>query len=100
MIIQAENDQWSLSEKIDMLYCFKPEVILIEGHKKEPYPKAVILRDESDLELVEILPNIQVVLCRDPELAKMLKDSACPVFNMDDNAGVDWIFDYLIHEAR
>ena len=89
MIIQAENGKWSLSEEIDMLSFFKPDVILIEGYKNELYPKAVILRDESDLELVEKLDNIQVVLCRNPELANMLKESDLPVLNIDDAVRLD-----------
>lgn len=93
MIIQAESGQWSLSEEIDMLSFFKPDVILIEGYKNEPYPKAVILRDESDLELVEKLHNIQVVLYRKSGLPNLLKDSALPVLNMDD--GVSWILEYI-----
>ncbi|MBS8263055.1 molybdopterin-guanine dinucleotide biosynthesis protein B [Mesobacillus boroniphilus] len=96
MIIHAENGQWSLSEEIDMLSFFKPDVILIEGYKNEPYPKAVILRDESDLELVEKLHNIQVVLCRKPGLSNLLKDSALPVLNMDD--GVCWILEYITNK--
>lgn len=91
MIIQAENGPWSLSEEIDMLSFFKPDVILIEGYKNEPFPKAVILRDEKDLELVEKLQNIQVVLCRDPGLLDLLKDIAPPVLNMED--GVNWILE-------
>lgn len=96
MIIHAENGQWSLSEEIDMLSFFKPDVILIEGYKNEPYPKAVILRDESDLELVEKLQNIHVVLCRNQELHNLLKDSAIPVLNMDD--GISWIFEYITNK--
>ncbi|WP_226675781.1 molybdopterin-guanine dinucleotide biosynthesis protein B [Mesobacillus jeotgali] len=93
MIIHAENDKWSLSEEIDMLSFFKPDVILIEGYKNESYPKAVILRDESDLELVGKLQNIQVVLCRSAELIDMLKGSPLPVLEIDD--GINWILDYI-----
>ncbi|MBT2642673.1 molybdopterin-guanine dinucleotide biosynthesis protein B [Bacillus sp. ISL-41] len=93
MIIQAENGPWSLAEEIDMLSFFKPDVILIEGYKNEPFPKAVILRDEKDLELVEKLQNIQVILCRDTGLQDVLKDRAFPVLNMDD--GVNWILEEI-----
>lgn len=93
LVIQADNGSWSLSEEIDMLSIFNPDVILIEGHKQEPYPKAVILRDENDIELVEKLANIQVILCRDPELVNMLKDSAVPVLGMED--GVSWITTHI-----
>ncbi|MEW8970046.1 molybdopterin-guanine dinucleotide biosynthesis protein B [Mesobacillus jeotgali] len=93
LVIQAENGSWSLSEEIDMLSFFKPDLILIEGHKQEPYPKAVILRNEDDIELMEKLENIQVVLCRDPELVNILKDTAVPVLDMED--GVDWITTHI-----
>lgn len=93
MVIHAENGQWSLSEEIDMLSFFKPDVILIEGYKNEPYPKVVILRDEKDLELVDKLHNIKVVLYRNSELANMLKDSSLPVLDIDD--GINWIIEYI-----
>lgn len=93
LVIQAESGSWSISEKIDMLSSFNPDVILIEGHKHEPYPKAVILRDENDIELVEKLENIQVVLCRDPGLVNRLKDTDFPVLVMEH--GVDWITTHL-----
>jgi molybdopterin-guanine dinucleotide biosynthesis adapter protein len=98
LVIHAENGNWSLSEEIDMLSCFNPDVILIEGYKQEPYPKAVILRDESDLELVENLSNIQVVLLRKQELAIMLKDSGHTVLNMID--GLSWILEHIQNKHR
>ena len=93
LVIQADNGFWSLSEEIDMLSIFNPDVILIEGHKQEPYPKAVILRDENDIELVEKLENIQVILGRVPELVNLWKDSPVPVLGMED--GVGWITRHL-----
>ena len=96
LVIQAESGHWSLSEEIEMLSFFKPDVILIEGYKFEPFPKAVILRDESDLELLEKLENVQVVLCSDPELVNRLKDTAVPVLDRDD--GVGWILTHIINK--
>ncbi len=98
MLIQAESKQWSLSDEIEILSCFNPDVVLIEGYKKEPYPKAVILRDEADVELLEQLTNIQAVFFRDQKLASMLKDSVVPVFYMEGNDGVNWILDYINHQ--
>jgi molybdopterin-guanine dinucleotide biosynthesis adapter protein len=99
MVLQAENGQWSLSEEIAVLACFKPDVILIEGHKSEPYPKAVILRDEEDLELVDGLANIQAVFYRDPKLAVQLKDRPFPIFHTDENKGVKWVLDYILGQV-
>ncbi|MGV2940784.1 molybdopterin-guanine dinucleotide biosynthesis protein B [Mesobacillus sp. LC4] len=96
LVIQAESGSWSLPEEIDLLSFFNPDVILIEGHKHESYPKAVILRDKNDIELLGKLENIQVVLCRDPELVNMLKDTAVPVLNMEH--GADWITTHLLNK--
>lgn len=96
LVIQAESGSWSLPEEIDLLSFFNPDVILIEGHKHESYPKAVILRDMNDIELLGKLENIQVVLCRDPELVNKLKDTAVPVLNMEH--GADWITTHLLNK--
>lgn len=95
ILIQAEKTHWTLYEEIELLSFFKPDVILIEGYKNEKYPKAVILRDENDLSLLEKLENIKVVLYRDGNLANHLKDSSIPAFDAADQNGSLWIEDYI-----
>lgn len=95
IIIQAEDVPWSLAKEIEMLSFFKPDVIIIEGYKNERYPKAVILRDKNDLELLEKLPNIKIIFHRDPKLASQLIDSGFPVFDTEDEAGYKWILNYI-----
>ncbi|WHX41897.1 molybdopterin-guanine dinucleotide biosynthesis protein B [Mesobacillus sp. AQ2] len=99
LVLHAENRQWSLAEEIEVLSCFETDVILIEGYKREAYPKAVILRNEADLELLKVLANIKVVFYRDPNLANLLKDCACPVFQMEDDRGVNWVLDYILEQV-
>ncbi|MFC7321199.1 molybdopterin-guanine dinucleotide biosynthesis protein B [Halobacillus campisalis] len=49
-------------EKMVKWYSFlEPDLILVEGYKKATYPKAVIIKKNEDLELLD-LDNIQVVL--------------------------------------
>jgi len=95
ILIQAEQKQWSLLEEIEMLSFFKPDVILVEGYKNEKYPKAVILRDEGDLELLDKLPDIKVIFYRDASLARHLKDLAIPSFDMTDGSGFTWLTNYI-----
>lgn len=95
LLIQAEQEHWSLKDEIEMLNFFKPDVILIEGHKNEKYPKAVILRNEGDLELLVKLPNIRVVFYRDKGLAKQLNDLSVPAFDLNDESGFAWLADYI-----
>lgn len=95
LIIQAEKHEWSLSQEIAILSSFKPDVILIEGHKKENYPKVVILRDERDLELLENLSNIKVIFYRDGEWSAALKSVNLPAFHFNDADGFQWIINFL-----
>ena len=95
MLLQAEDDQWSLSEEINLLSFFNPDAIVIEGHKHEKFPKAVILRDEKDLPLVEKLINVKVILYRDGNLLNFLKHSSIPVFDAGDIKGYHWIANYI-----
>ena len=95
ILIQAEQKQWSLLEEIEMLSFFKPDVILVEGYKNEKYPKAVILRDEEDLELLDKLPDIKVIFYRDASLTKHLMDLPIPAFDTSDVSGFNWLTNYL-----
>lgn len=95
ILIQAEQKQWSLLEEIEMLSFYKPDVILIEGYKNEKYPKAVILRDNGDLELLDKLPDIKVIFYRDEILARHLMDQDIPAFHTSDVSGFTWLTNYF-----
>ena len=95
ILIQAENGHWSLTEEIEMLSFFKPNAIIIEGHKNEGFPKAVILRDENDMNLVEKLTNVKVFFYRDANILPRLKNSKIPSFKTDDIHGYQWIENYI-----
>lgn len=99
LVVHAEKEQWSLAEEINVVSSFQADVILIEGYKREPYPKAVILRNEADIELVKDLANIQVVFYRDPIVVNLLKDCPCPVFQMEDDRGIVWVLEYLLDQV-
>jgi molybdopterin-guanine dinucleotide biosynthesis adapter protein len=81
VLIQAEKSEWSLLEEIKLLSTLSPNLILIEGHKFADFPKAVLLRDEQDLPLLEELSNIQGVFCRKPEVMnKLVNHRSYPAF--------------------
>lgn len=93
LILQSEKIVWTLEEKMKLLSFFNPDVILIEGHKKEPYPKAVIIRRQEDLELLEKLENIKVVFYwQEIEVNSKLP---YPAFSINDEKGVQWLIEFL-----
>ncbi|MFQ3543873.1 molybdopterin-guanine dinucleotide biosynthesis protein B [Halobacillus rhizosphaerae] len=56
------KENFPLSQLIDLYCFFKPDLIVIEGYKHELYPKAVIIKREEDLKLLNELSNIQFVI--------------------------------------
>ncbi|MBM7097881.1 molybdopterin-guanine dinucleotide biosynthesis protein B [Bacillus sp. H-16] len=56
-----------LKEMIDLIARTGPDVILIEGYKREAYPKAVIVQNESDRGLVTKSTNVKAVICREKQ---------------------------------
>lgn len=97
LILQAEKEIWDLESQLKILGCMECELILVEGHKHAKYPKAVLVRNSEDLELLTELSNIKIVFCHDEELARSLKVSYnFPVFSYDElEYGYSWILEYL-----
>jgi molybdopterin-guanine dinucleotide biosynthesis protein B len=93
LLLQAEKAIWTLEEKVELAAFFKPDVILIEGHKNESYPKLLLLRGKEDFELLQ-LPNVQVImLWGEIPIEDSLKE--IPSFYLDDPSAMDWTIDYL-----
>jgi molybdopterin-guanine dinucleotide biosynthesis adapter protein len=93
LLLQAEKWIWTLEEKIQLASFFKPDIILIEGHKNEPYPKLLLLRGKEDLELLQLC-NIQVIILWE-EIPKEDALKEIPSFYLNDTSVIDWTRDYL-----
>jgi molybdopterin-guanine dinucleotide biosynthesis adapter protein len=92
LLLQSEKTMWKLEEKIKLAGFFQPDVILIEGHKNEPYPKLLLIRSKGDLELLQ-LRNIQVIVVWEEALKKSFKHFPC--FYVNNPSAIDWTVDYL-----
>jgi len=73
ILLQLENGYKSLKQQIQIVSFFEPDIIIIEGHKREAYPKVVLIRDKSELELVKSLTNIQLVILWKKELEPLIE---------------------------
>ncbi|MCM3761627.1 molybdopterin-guanine dinucleotide biosynthesis protein B [Alkalihalobacillus oceani] len=60
--IHIQQQSWSLAEILALYEQFSPDLIVVEGYKKAPYPKLVLLRGEEDLELLQELTNVRAVI--------------------------------------
>ncbi|MGH1327022.1 molybdopterin-guanine dinucleotide biosynthesis protein B [Bacillus pretiosus] len=60
--LSSLREEWSLQEIIRLYEFFEVDTILIEGYKKESYPKVVLLRSAEDVELLHKVENIVAVI--------------------------------------
>lgn len=96
LLLQAEMSEWSLEQKIKLINVFDPDIILIEGYKKEQYPKLLLLRDKEDIHLCNQLSNIQAIFVRDEAenfRGNVIND--LPWFQLNDQSGINWVIHYL-----
>lgn len=95
ILLQAEKQCWSIQEQIQLLTQLQPDYILIEGHKQEDFPKAVLVRRREDLELLSKLRNIVVVFYWDKEIINIDSLQDRQAFQIDDQAGLIWLKEFL-----
>ncbi len=96
LILQADQPSWSLAEEIQLIRFFQPDIILIEGHKKEDYPKLLLVKETKDLELVHFISNIKIVLVWEQALQQQFKSiSSVPSFLINDQHGMNWTVQYI-----
>jgi molybdopterin-guanine dinucleotide biosynthesis adapter protein len=93
LLLQSEKENWSLPEQIRILHHFHLDIILVEGHKFEEYPKALIIRNEEDLFLIEQLKNIVVVFYRDHSVSRYVETNI-PSFPLN-HEGLQWVLHYI-----
>ncbi|WP_102271847.1 molybdopterin-guanine dinucleotide biosynthesis protein B [Cytobacillus massiliigabonensis] len=101
ILLQAEKGSWTLSEQIKILEILRTDIILIEGHKREKYPKIVLARNIDDLDHLSKLKNIQAVLFWNEECLEMKSQlDSVPFFSIDDYQCYEWIYNYLTNELK
>jgi molybdopterin-guanine dinucleotide biosynthesis adapter protein len=89
IVLQADDLFLTLTEQIRFMNFFKPDIILVEGHKKQPYPKLLLLRDENDLSLIDDVENIQAVIVWKKALIEVVCHQVkVPVFDIEDQLAV------------
>ncbi|KEK24526.1 molybdopterin-guanine dinucleotide biosynthesis protein B [Bacillus gaemokensis] len=60
--LSSLRDEWSLQDIIRLYEFFEVDIILIEGYKKEKYPKVVLLRSAEELDLLNTMENVKAVI--------------------------------------
>jgi molybdopterin-guanine dinucleotide biosynthesis adapter protein len=87
--LEAKSTNWTLDKLIHLYSFFENDMIIIEGFKKEDYPKIVLVRNEGDRELVTSLTNIVAVISWIPIQCMY------PLFHItDEEKYLGWIFNH------
>lgn len=88
----SKNEPPSVPALLGVLRFFEPHVILIEGYKREIYPKVVLIKEESDLKLLNELDNIQAVIAWPDcyQKAANLVSKPIPIFQLGESDFYDW----------
>ncbi|KIL51221.1 hypothetical protein KP77_07330 [Jeotgalibacillus alimentarius] len=91
IIIESESGLADLEKLLTFYRTLPLHVILVEGYKKEPFSKIVIIKDDQDKKLLKECENIQAVITDLP-----LSDISVPVFRRaDQKAYTAWMIKWL-----
>lgn len=78
-----KKEPWEAVELISMYEQFPLDVIIIEGFKKSPFTKVVIVKEEEDLVLLTKLENIFCVISWFP-LTNVVRKEGITYFQLED----------------
>lgn len=83
----AQEQKPSLDQLLAMYQTLDLDGVLVEGFKQEDYPKLIIVKEESDLKLVDTLKQVEAIVTALP-----IKRVDLPVFHLNDAARIsEWI---------
>ena len=87
------SGSWTLEELLKIYSMLDLDLILIEGYKHAPYPKAVCIRNEHDLGLLELSGIVCVIADK-----KEMVQTSVPVFSFHDEEHL--YLDFLVKVVK
>ncbi|WP_257140969.1 molybdopterin-guanine dinucleotide biosynthesis protein B [Bacillus sp. AFS015802] len=64
--VSISKPEWQLDDILSFYSYMKTELIIVEGYKRERYPKIVLLRSESDHRILQEMENVMAVIAPYP----------------------------------
>lgn len=96
ILLQAEDIVCNLDDQVELMKFFKPDVIIVEGYKLEHYPKLLLVRETSDIRLLEKVNNVLAVISWDDEIKEQLKEKwTGPTFLISEETAIQWTIQYV-----
>ncbi|WP_413302081.1 molybdopterin-guanine dinucleotide biosynthesis protein B [Bacillus sp. 1P10SD] len=101
LLLQAEAIVCNLDDQVELMKFFKPDVILVEGYKQEHYPKLLVVRETSDLQLIGKVNNILAVISWNNEIKELVKEKwAGPSFLISEEMAIRWTIQYIQEKVQ
>ncbi|MBB6454044.1 molybdopterin-guanine dinucleotide biosynthesis protein B [Salirhabdus euzebyi] len=92
--LTMKQSAWDLDQLMSFYRLMPIDLLLIEGFKKEPLQKIVLIRQEEDLPLLEELKNIKVVVT---DLALNYERYHYPIFRRHETKQlIGWLLENVI----
>ncbi|PFG05090.1 molybdopterin-guanine dinucleotide biosynthesis protein B [Bacillus sp. es.034] len=60
--LSISKPDWQLNDILSIYSYMKTDLIIVEGYKKEGYPKIVLLRNQSDQRILQEIVNVRAVI--------------------------------------
>ncbi|MCD8511015.1 MAG: molybdopterin-guanine dinucleotide biosynthesis protein B [Bacillus sp. (in: Bacteria)] len=92
LVTSDQELQWSIQldnpitlEKLVNFYGIMDlDLIIVEGFKREAFPKLLLIRGEEDFPLVNTCSSIRLIICwRKEDKETLMKEQDVPVFHID-----------------
>ncbi|AST90393.1 molybdopterin-guanine dinucleotide biosynthesis protein B [Sutcliffiella cohnii] len=93
----AHGEEWSLAKIVQLYEFLNVRKVIIEGYKKEGYPKIVLIKNDNDLNMLDELSNIIAVICWDNVVFK--NNNGIPTFYLEeDERFIHWLWEEVSKE--
>ena len=95
--LQGNMEENTVHKSLALLMAFEPDLIILEGYKKESYPKIVMIREEGDLSLFQELTNCQAaILWPGVSLSHDMRPVDLSVFSLGQDRSIfEWMLEKI-----
>lgn len=95
----SKKQEWTVQDAIVFNEFLETDLVIIEGFKRESFPKVVIIRDEKGLELLNELENIKAILCW--ESFQAIPNIDVPIFKLEDHVEFfEWFLKNVMEDCE
>lgn len=94
-LFQLSAASWNMEQMLSVYQLLQIDVLVMEGFKKEPYPKIALIKRKEEMALLEQAENIIAIVSS----LSFSDSAACPVFDVNNiDELFEWLHSELLHD--